>query len=227
MPNETKHGGRPNLVQEAYERLKDEILTSRLPPGFQSPEPEIAKRLGMSRTPVHEALLRLEADGLIELVPRHGARVIPVSIDDMRDIYEILTALEPEAAAQVAINHEAESDLAGLVAATEDMEQAMSGNDLEAWAEADDRFHRQLLDLQRNKRMSAYVTRLFDQAHRVRNMTLRLRKKPVRSTEEHHQILQHIKARNPDKAREVFRAHRQRAAGELLDVLEEYRLHAL
>lgn len=217
-------GGKVNLVQEAYERLKGEILESRLPPGFHSPEPEIAARLGMSRTPVREALLRLEADGLVELIPRRGARIVPVSIDDMREIYEILTALEPEAAAYVALNHRDESELSDLVEATDDMERAIAENDLDAWAAADGRFHRKLLNLHNNKRMTEFIMKLFDQTHRVRNMTLRLRKKPTRSTREHRQILQQIKARNADRTREIFRAHRQRAANELLTILKEYRL---
>ena len=86
-------------VSDAYDRLKAEILLGRMPPGFQAPEPEIALRLGMSRTPVREALIRLEAEGLVQLIPRRGARVLPVRAEDMREIYAILTALEPEAAA--------------------------------------------------------------------------------------------------------------------------------
>ena len=222
--SELLSGGRVNLVQEAYDRLKDEILESRLPPGVYSPEPEIAARLGMSRTPVREALLRLEADGLVELVPRRGARIVPVSIDDMREIYEILTALEPEAAAHVALNHEDDDELSDLIEATDDMERAIAEDDLDAWAAADNRFHRRLLNLHNNKRMTEFILKLFDQTHRVRNMTLRLRKKPTRSTREHRKILQLMKARNADRTRDVFRWHRQRAANELLTILENYRL---
>ena len=80
---------RSTRVDNAYERLKTEILNGQLPPGFQAPEPDIATRLGMSRTPVREALIRLEADGLVDLVPRRGAKVLPISLQDICEIYQI------------------------------------------------------------------------------------------------------------------------------------------
>ena len=214
-------------VDDAYERLKAEILENRMPPGFQAPEPEIAVRLGMSRTPVREALLRLEADGLIELIPRRGARVLPVAADDMREIYEILTALEPEAAAQIASRKPDKATLKPLEDATSDMEQALADEDLDAWAAADERFHRKLLALHDNRRLTEFVSTLFDQAHRARTLTLRLREPPHRSTEDHRSILRHMAAGDGDAARECFRAHRKRAAQELLSILETYRLPVL
>ena len=214
-------------VEDAYERLKEEILENRMPSGFQAPEPEIALRLGMSRTPVREALLKLEAEGLIELVPRRGARVLPVSVDDMREIYEILAALEPEAAARLAQAKLHKDALQELELATSDMEQALTNNDLDAWAAADDRFHRKLLALHGNKRLSTFVHTLYDQAHRARMITLRLRKPPTRSTQDHREILTHILQGNEKKARDAFRLHRQRTAKELLTILQDYRLPQL
>jgi DNA-binding GntR family transcriptional regulator len=75
--------GKSSRVNDAYVQIKAEILSNRLPPGFQAPEPEVALRLGMSRTPVREALIRLEADGLVELIPRRGVRVLPLRAEDM------------------------------------------------------------------------------------------------------------------------------------------------
>ena len=113
-------------VDKAYGELKADILANRLPPGFQAPEPEFATRLGMSRTPVREALLRLQSDGLVELVPRRGARVLPISVDDMREIYEILTVLEPEAAAGLALREDKQSTFEALNPAVSAMEQALA-----------------------------------------------------------------------------------------------------
>ncbi|MDJ0630553.1 MAG: GntR family transcriptional regulator [Rhodobacter sp.] len=223
MPQEA----RQTRVGDAYERLKEEIRTNRMPPGFQAPEPEIAVRLGMSRTPVREALIRLEAEGLVELVPRRGARVLPIRADDMREIYEILTALEPEAAASLAARGPSAKELAPLEEATTDMELALEQNDLDAWAEADDRFHRLLLDLHGNRRLQAFVVTLFDQAHRARIITLRMRGTPLKSTTEHRRILEHLRDGDAEATRQAFRAHRQRAAEELLGILEKYKLGQL
>ena len=214
-------------VEDAYERLKDEIRTNRMPPGFQAPEPEIALRLGMSRTPVREALIRLEAEGLVELIPRRGARVLPIQAEDMRAIYEILTALEPDAAARLAARKPSEEELAPLVQATRDMEAALEKEDLDTWAEADDRFHVALLELQGNRRLKSFVMSLYDQAHRARVVTMRMRGAPRKSTEEHREILENLRRGDIKATRRVFKEHRRRAAEELLSILEKYRLGQL
>lgn len=214
-------------VDSAYDRLKQEILENRMPSGYQAPEPEIALRLGMSRTPVREALIRLEADGLVELIPRRGVRVLPVSPDDMREIYEILTALEPDAAALIASTRPDATRLEPLFAATQEMERAVAANDLEGWAHADDIFHRSLLELNNNRRLNAMVNTLYDQAHRARMFTLRLRDLPVRSTGDHREILEQMAKGNADQVRALFREHRERAAAELLAILEKFRLPQL
>lgn len=214
-------------VGDAYERLKEEIRTNSLPPGYQAPEPEIAMRLGMSRTPVREALIKLEAEGLVELIPRRGARVLPVRPDDMREIYEILTSLEPDAAATLAARKPTAAELAPLAQATADMEAALNEEDLDKWAEADDRFHLTLLELQGNRRLKGIISSLFDQAHRARIVTLRMRDLPTKSTEEHRQILEHLRKGDAEAARRAFRGHRQRAADELIGILEKYKLGQL
>ena len=208
-------------VGDAYAQLKDEILSNRMPPGFQAPEPEIALRLGMSRTPVREALIRLEAEGLVELVPRRGARVLPIRVEDMQEIYEILTSLESDAAAALARRMPDAEALAPLSAATRDMEEALGREDRDAWAEADDKFHRTLLELHGNRRLLSFVQALSDQAHRVRIVTLRLRDLPIRSTKDHRDILEALKAGNEDGAREACREHRKRAASELMGILQK------
>jgi DNA-binding GntR family transcriptional regulator len=220
----TAISSRSKLVDEAYGRLKKDILSSRLQPGFQSLVPDIAMRLRMSRTPVHEALIRLEADGLVELIPRRGVRVTPISIDDMREVYEILTALEPEAAALIAQRSIDPRSLKQLEQLTRNMEESMKSNDLDAWARADDTFHRKLLEIANNRRMSQIVSRLLDQTHRVRLVTLRMRKPPWRSTRDHEEILHHISTGDANAARRAFRTHRQRAAQELLSILKEYQI---
>ena len=219
--------GSAALSLEAYERLKHDIRQNILPPGHQDTEPEYAARLGMSRTPVREALIRLEADGLVQLIPRRGARVLPVSPDDMEDIYEILTALEPAAAAKLAGTRPSAHTLAPLREAYLAMEAALSQDDLDAWADADDLFHRRMLELHGNKRMLEYVKTLFDQAHRARMITLHMREKPVQSTREHKQILEALEAGKSQLVEEIFREHRERARRELLALLRKYRLSQL
>lgn len=219
--------GRLTRGEDAYTRLKSEVLDNRLPAGSTFSEPEIAMRLNMSRTPVREALVRLESEGLVRLVPRRGAYILPVDADDMREIYEILTAIEPHAALALARRRPSKAALAPLFDAQEAMEQALARDDLEAWSLADDRFHRCLLDLHGNRRLLGIAQSLYDQAHRARMVTLRLRARPEKSTREHRCILNGLHDGNTRCVFDTFLEHRRRAAAEMLDILKTYRLPPL
>src|SRR6476661_4705029 len=85
---------RPSLVDDAYRALKNAIRENVFPPGYQGSEQEIASKLGMSRTPVHEAIIRLQEEGLVRVITRRGILVCPISPEDMREIYDIIIALE-------------------------------------------------------------------------------------------------------------------------------------
>ena len=89
--------GRLRSTEQAYRQIKQKILDTEYPPGAQLLEQDLCAELGLSRTPVREALVRLQQEGLLEIVPRHGARISVLSPADMREIYEILTSLEPTA----------------------------------------------------------------------------------------------------------------------------------
>lgn len=196
-------------------------------PGFQALESELATRLSMSRTPVREAVIRLQEEGLVEVIPRRGMRVLPLSPRDMREIYEVLTCVESEAAALVAATAPAERELEPLRQATRDMERALADGDLESWAEADHRYHVFLLNLCENKRLVHIAFTHFDQAHRVRMFTLRLRTVPRKSTRDHREQVDALRSGDPVLVRDMYRAHRERAAEELLDILEKFRLNNL
>lgn len=208
-------------ADDAYQFLKDEIRANLLPAGYQAPEPELALRLGVSRTTIREALIRLETEGLVELIPRRGARILPLRADDMREIYQILMSFEPDAAARLAERKPSAEELAPMEAAASDMEAALEHGDLNAWAMADDRFHMALLELHGNRRMRDFVAALNDQVHRARMVTLRLREAPVQSNEEHREILDCIRRGDADAARQAFLTHRQRAARELVGILDK------
>ena len=213
-----------SMVDQAYTQIRQRILDNVWPPGHRALEQEVALALGMSRTPVREALLRLCSEGLVEVIPRHGLRVLPVSPTDMREIYQILTALECMAAELLARQQPDAAALQPLVEATQAMDEALRRDDLDAWAAADERFHAQLLALAGNRQLQATVLNYWDRAHRARMFSLRLRPKPVNSTREHMQMLDRLAAGDADGAARVTRAHRERANVELLTIFERYKL---
>ncbi|AJD43409.1 GntR family transcriptional regulator [Rhizobium sophorae] len=215
------------MTATAHLRLRQLILDNKWAPGYQATEQEVASQLGMSRTPVREALMRLQQDGLVSVIPRHGMRVLPISISDMKEIYEILTSLESTAAELAASRQLSEDQLRGLEKATADMDHALSQDDLERWAQADARFHEQLLELGGNQMLKSVVLNFIDRAHRVRMVTLKMRPKPVNSTREHAELVQAIREGDREKARNIHKAHRERAGKELLDLLERLGLNHL
>lgn len=216
-----------SLVELAYERVKQRILDNQYYPGYQALENEVAEDLGMSRTPVREALIRLKHEGLVELIPRRGLRVVPVLADDMKEIYDVLTSLESMAAELLAKRKPDAATLEPMKEATRDMEVALKNDDLDAWATADEKFHRALIELCGNRRLANMANTVRDQGHRARMVTLRLREKPSASVDEHEQVLRAIENGDWETARDVHYQHRRRASEELTEILEKYRLPQL
>jgi DNA-binding GntR family transcriptional regulator len=213
-----------SYVSKAYATIKERILENRYQPGHQILEQELADDLGMSRTPVREALIRLHDEGLVELIPRRGMRVVPLSPEDMQEIYEVLTALEVTAVDLLARRNLPPKELASLDEALQDMQTCLAGDDLDGWARADARFHKALITLAGNKRLAGMAATLADQVHRARMVTLRLRPRPDQSIEEHREVLEALKAGDHQRACERHRRHRQGSAQLLLDLLSYYRL---
>lgn len=212
------------FAEQAYVELKQQILENRLPAGGQFLEQEIAEQLNMSRTPVREAMVRLANEGLVEVRPRHGMRVLPISPKDMAEIYDILTALESSAAGIIAELGLDKNDLQPLLQAVEDMDAALALNDREAWAIADNEFHRQLVVLTGNQRLISLIDTYRDQGQRVRMTTLHLRPGPEKSNEDHRAVVDAILTKDPDKAREIHRRHRETAGKMLINLLNQHHL---
>jgi DNA-binding GntR family transcriptional regulator len=218
---------RITMAERAYRELKHRILENHFPAGTIMLEQELAGLLAMSRTPVREAMVRLAREGMIDIRPRHGMRVLPVSADDMREIYEILTALEAEAAGQIARDGAPPRRIAELEDAVAQMETSLDADDLVAWARADDRFHRLILATCKNNRLKAIIEQFWDQSHRVRMLTLRLRPKPTGSNTDHRALVDAIARRDPDEAQRIHHEHRAKNGRMLVELLERHGLTQL
>ncbi len=214
-------------TQRAVRDLRQMILSGELAAGTDHLESELAETLGMSRTPIREAALMLESKGLLEMRPRKGVRILPVSSDDMREIYDILTELESLAAQRAAEAGYSEDELSVLAGSIAKMDRAIESQDLEAWAEADELFHQELVRLGGNKRVEAIVAMMSDQVRRARATTLFIRPLPVKSNEDHRVVFHAISEGRPDVARERHREHRLQAKAMLCEILEKHRLNSL
>lgn len=225
-----KAAGKPSgspLVERAYQEIKQRILGNVFKPNQQILEQGLAQRLGMSRTPVREAVIRLEKEGLVEVMPRRGMRILPVSPDDMREIYDVLACLEARAAQRLAERHPSAAEIAPLTEALDAMIAGLDADDLNAWAAADDRFHRLLLELCGNKRLAAMALTVFDQAHRARMITLHMRPAPHRSNDDHRAVLDAILAGDGRRAHDLHLQHRHSAMLLLTEILKRHNLREL
>ena len=220
-------GPRLSLTEHAYTEIRRWILENELPAGTQVLEQELAEMLEMSRTPVREAMVRLADEGMVEVRPRHGMRVLPISADDMREIYDVLTALESMAAERVAARGVSLKELQALKQAVADMDAALAADDLRTWAAADERFHLLLVEYCDNERLRALVSGYWDQSHRVRLVTLGLRPKPVDSNKDHAAVVDAIARGDSVAARRLHRQHRVRSGEMLVNLLKTHGLTQL
>src|SRR3712207_3105394 len=201
---------KPSLVEGAYDALKEAIRNNVFAPGYQGSEQEIASRLGMSRTPVHEAVIRLQEEGLVRVLPRRGVVVCAISPEDMREIYGVIIAVEAASAEMLAEMSEGERGPVAdkLDAVNARMGSALAAGDLEDWAKADELFHQLLVERTGNGRLARVFHTIMDQSHRARMLTLRLRPKPTASAREHRAIIDAIRRGDGRAARERATQHR-------------------
>ena len=196
---------RPYTVREAaYVHLRGAILAGSLLPGARISEPGLAQKLGISRTPVREALQRLAQEGLVELLPGRGARVRVLSGDEVREVYEVWALLEGEAAALAAQNAtEAELDwLERLLLEPDTLPAQAYGQQMQL----DFNFHTALVEAAHNKTLVRIYTDLRSSLTLIRSFQQTLSQQP-RTRQQHWAILSALRAHNPVLARQAAQAH--------------------
>ena len=139
-----------SLVELAVERLRRDILSGRTDPGERLVEEQLTKRLGISRAPLREAMRLLAQQGLVEHIPRRGARVATLSDDDVRELYEVRDVLERHAVAAIP----ADADLTALRMALDAMRTATTADDRLELANAHRRFHVEVVRLGGNRQLA-------------------------------------------------------------------------
>lgn len=131
------------LSEEAYDVVRAAILGGRLPPGARIVEADIARQMSISRSPVREAVRKLEQEGLVEYVPRHGTIVVGLSRDDVADAYQLRAHLEGYGA-RLAATRASAANIARLLELVERMRACGVAEDLDGLVAADVEFHREV-----------------------------------------------------------------------------------
>ena len=154
-----------SATEQAYRHVKSLVLGGRLPGGSMTSEGEIAEQLGVSRTPVREAFLRLEAEGLLRLYPKRGALVVPVAPGEADDVLDARLLVETHAAQSVV--RLPDTELATLVALLRDQEAAVADGDVAEYATLDARFHQEIVAAGGNALLTTFFVSLRERQQRM------------------------------------------------------------
>jgi DNA-binding GntR family transcriptional regulator len=203
VPSERADTARTLLRDQAYTQLRDAILDGTLEPGEQLRDAELAEWLGLSRTPIREAVARLEEYGLVETKPNSYTRVTPLSARDARDAFTVYAALEA-LAASLAVPRLTGDDLKTMRAANGDFADALAAADVDAAVSADDRFHGVLVQAAANGEIARSLERLLPKIRRLERArfgSLAGR----RSVEQHERIIALCAAGEAERAAEAVR----------------------
>lgn len=212
--------GNSRLLREvAYERLKDAIRHARLSPGEPLSENKISKMLGISRTPVREALQMLAQEGLVEIIPGRAVRVASRSFRDVLDVLHLRLLLEPELV-RLAAEAITAAQLQILTDSLEKMETAVENEDRPAWSKADTVWHEILSDACPNQLLGEMVLQMRNRIHRYTSIDHQLKIEQLRNgTAEHREIVEAIAARDAEAAESAMREHIENLRRDLFNQL--------
>jgi DNA-binding GntR family transcriptional regulator len=209
------------MRSDLYTILRREILSCAIPPGAEIRDAEVAERFSVSRSPVRDALLRLEAEGLVLINPRKGYRAAPISIADARDLFAFRAVLEPACATGVAAEA-SEADLAGLdrFRAMEAAEQG-GPSDAAAFVHYNREFHLAIAALCGNRRLRETTVDLIEQFDRFVTVSISSDSDLQHAAliAEHCEIIDALQARDGKRAGRILARHAGRARKRVLAAL--------
>lgn len=194
------------LRDVVFKTLRQAILTGDLKPGERLMEIHLANKLGVSRTPIREAIRKLELEGLVTMVPRRGAQVAQITEKSMSDVLEVRRALD-ELAVELACLRITDEEKEKLKEACAAFEKAVVTDDIRAIAKADVAFHDIIFQSTGNARLSQLVNNLAEQMYRYRYEYIKDEKRHDVLVNEHLKIYDSIIQGDIPSAKEAIRVH--------------------
>jgi DNA-binding GntR family transcriptional regulator len=206
------------LRELVFEALREAIVKGMLRPGERMMEIQLAEEMGVSRTPVREAIRKLELEGLVAMVPRKGAYVASLSMKDIVEVFEIRGALEG-LAAELAAERITEDELEELERYLVKITESIEAGDLTLLVEADTDFHGQIYKASRNERLSQIISNLREQIQRFRKTSLSQPGRMRYALDEHKKIVEALSSRDGMLARKLAEEHIENAENSLLEMM--------
>lgn len=194
------------LRDVVFKTLRQAILKGELEPGERLMEIQLAERLGVSRTPIREAIRKLELEGLVLMIPRKGAEVAKISENNLRDVLEVRRSLE-ELAIDLACQRITAEELESLNKAEVDFKAAIGNGDAMQIAQTDEQFHEIIYNSTKNQKLVQILNNLREQMYRYRMEYLKDKRMHKTLVDEHEAIRKALKKHDPVKAGNAVKVH--------------------
>ena len=194
------------LRDVVFNTLRKAILTGALKPGERLMEVHLANRLGVSRTPIREAIRKLELEGLVIMIPRRGAEVAGITEKSLKDVLEVRRALDA-LSVELACDRITQEDTNRLLEACAVFERAVREGDASVIASADVALHDIIVEATGNKRLQQLVNNLSEQMYRFRFVYIKEESRHDNLIAEHREIYEAIVSRDKKRAAEAARLH--------------------
>ncbi|MBI3997958.1 MAG: GntR family transcriptional regulator [Armatimonadetes bacterium] len=197
---------RETVSAAAYRQLREAILRGQIPMGIRINELELAEAWQVSRTPIRDALRRLQAEGLVEVIPGRGAMVPRLGLADVDELYELREVLEARAARRAAERATPELH-ARLNVLIKGFGTALKQGDIEQMVAVDQDIHAGIAAASGNARLERTIEGVRGQVHQIRQRTLRVKGRAAKSFREMAKLTAAIRARNGARAEAAMREH--------------------
>ena len=206
------------LRDVVFNTLRQAILRGELKPGERLMEIQLANKLGVSRTPIREAIRKLELEGLVLMIPRKGAEVADITEKSLRDVLEVRKALE-ELAVQLTCDKITKEQIRELEQAAEQFKKTLKSNDITEIAEADVRFHDIIYLATDNQKLILLLNNLREQMYRYRIEYLKRADKYSQLLAEHEEIIRRIEKKQKKEEAEIVCKHIDNQVAAVMDLI--------
>ena len=206
------------LRDVVFNTLRQAILRGELKPGERLMEIQLANKLGVSRTPIREAIRKLELEGLVLMIPRRGAEVAEITEKSLRDVLEVRDALEV-LCVDLACDRISDEDIESLKEAAKEFELALQGGDVTEYAEADVKFHDIIYHATDNQKLIQLLYNLREQMYRYRVEYLKRKEVHKILLEEHEHIIECIEKKDKEAAKIAISTHIENQAKTVSDTI--------
>ena len=208
------------LRDVVFNTLRQAILTGELKPGERLMEIHLANKLGVSRTPIREAIRKLELEGLVTMIPRRGAEVAQITEKSMNDVLEVRRAMDA-LCVELACDRITPEELQDLKKACDTFEAAVKTDDIKQIAQADVAFHDIIYAATDNRRLIQLLNNLREQMYRYRIEYLKKKECYPQLLEEHQTIIDSIESRDKGRATQITGQHIKNQAEAVVDTIRE------